>query len=280
MGDISIVELQKVSRLLLEHMSDLRKDLESKSKEEADFYEKTEDDRVANVAEWSRLGILQRMVGVGARRFGEHKSILTDYFVSKTMLVAWEFAKKLAARIYVELGKMDADISAFGQKINEALDETERMVTAQRKVNKGLEDYKSAIIEVSEEEMMSDFEVELKTDKVEMPNIARQIRERILPLGDFVSFGRLACDIDVDIIKDAFDLRLTIPVGTTATVLCPEALKAVSVEMAAGRLNRTGPVFKEKERNRKPDPELTRYNPAEPIELSSGTYRLIYRLRK
>ena len=82
------------------------------------------------------------------------------------------------------------------------------MVTAQRKVNKGLEDYKSAIIEVSEEEMMSDFEVELKTDKVEMPNIARQIRERILPLGDFVSFGRLACDIDVDIIKDAFDLRL------------------------------------------------------------------------
>ncbi len=208
LGDISIVELQKVSRLLLEHMSDLRKDLESKSKEEADFYEKTEDDRVANVAEWSRLGILQRMVGVGARRFGEHKSILTDYFVSKTMLVAWEFAKKLAARIYVELGKMDADISAFGQKINEALDETERMVTAQRKVNKGLEDYKSAIIEVSEEEMMSDFEVELKTDKVEMPNIARQIRERILPLGDFVSFGRLACDIDVDIIKDAFDLRL------------------------------------------------------------------------
>lgn len=80
--------------------------------------------------------------------------------------------------------------------------------------------------------------------------------------------------------RDAFDLRLIIPVGTTATVLCPEALKAVSVEMAAGRLNRTGPIFNEKERNRKPDPEPTRYNPAEPIELSSGTYRLIYRLKK
>ena len=80
--------------------------------------------------------------------------------------------------------------------------------------------------------------------------------------------------------RDTFDLRLIIPVGTTATVLCPEALKAVSVEMAAGRLNRTGPIFNEKERNRKPDPEPTRYNPAEPIELSSGTYRLIYRLKK
>ena len=63
-------------------------------------------------------------------------------------------------------------------------------------------------------------------------------------------------------------------------MLCPEALKAVSVEMAAGRLNRTGPIFNEKERNRKPDPEPTRYNPAEPIELNSGTYRLIYRLKK
>ncbi|MBO4850605.1 MAG: DUF4339 domain-containing protein [Prevotella sp.] len=209
LGDVSIVELQKVSRLLLEYMSDLRKDLEIKSKEEADGNARIEEERIANVVEWSRLGILQRMVGVGARRFGEHKGILTDYFVSKTMLVAWEFAKKLAARVYVELGKMDADISAFGKKINDALDETERLVTAQRKVNKGLEDYKSAIIEVSEEEMMGDFEVELITDKVEMPNIARQIRERILPMGDFINFGRLANDIDIDIIKDAFDLRLS-----------------------------------------------------------------------
>ena len=208
-GDVSIVELQKVSRLLLEYVTEMRKDLEKKSKEEADAYAKVDEDRMANIAAWSRLGILQRMVGVGARRFSDHKEILTDCYVTKTMLVAWEFAKKLAARVYVELGRMDADISAFGQKINDALDETERLVTAQSKVNKGLEDYKSAIIEVSEEEMMGDFEVELKTDKVEMPNIARQIRECILPLGDFVNFGRLSNDIDIDNIKDAFDLRLS-----------------------------------------------------------------------
>ena len=219
LGDVSIVELQKVSRLLLEHLSEIRKELEAKSKEEADFYAKTEDDRIANVIEWGRLGILQRMVGIGARRFAEHKGTLTDYFVSKTMLVAWEFAKKLAARVFVELGKMDADISAFGQKINDALDETERLVTAQRKVNKGLEDkdFKGAIIEVSEEEMMSEFEVDLKTDKVEMPNISRQIRDRILPQGDFVNFGRLANDIDIDIIKDAFDIRLSEIVKTKHT---------------------------------------------------------------
>ena len=56
---------------------------------------------------------------------------------------------------------------------------------------------------------MSEFEVELKVDKVDMPNIARQIRESVLPEGDFVNFGRLATEISVDDIKDAFDIKLS-----------------------------------------------------------------------
>ena len=182
--------------------------METKSKEEKENYEAIDMDRSDNVSEWSRLGVLQNMIGKGAKRYAEHQEILTDYYTSKTMLVAIEFAKKLAARVYIEMGKMDADISAFGQKINDAIDETERLVTAQRKVNKGLEDMKGAIIEVSEDETMSEFEVELKVDKVDMPNIARQIRESVLPEGDFVNFGHLANDISVDDIKDAFDIKL------------------------------------------------------------------------
>ena len=81
-------------------------------------------------------------------------------------------------------------------------------------------------------------------------------------------------------IQPQLDLRLTIPVGTTASVLCPRELNAESVEMAPKNLNRTGLVFNEKQRDRKPDPEPERYKPTEPIELSSGTYRLIYRLKK
>ena len=208
-GDVSIVELQKVSKLLLEKITEIRADLETKSKEEKENYDAVDSDRSNNVTEWSRLGILQRMVGIGAKRYAEHQEILTDYYTSKTMLVALEFAKKLAARVYIEMGKMDADISAFGQKINDAIDETERLVTAQRKVNKGLEDMKGAIIEVSEDETMSEFEVELRVDKVDMPNIARQIRESILPTGDFINFGHLANDISVDDIKDAFDIKLS-----------------------------------------------------------------------
>lgn len=208
-GDVSIVELQKVSKLLLERIGEKRSELEAQSKTAKEEYEAFDADRKDNVAEWSRLGILQRMVGVGARRYADHQSILTDYYTAKTMVAALEFAKLLAARVFVEIGKMDADVMAFSQKINEALEETERLVGAQRKVNKGLEDYKSAIIEVSEDEAMVEFEMELKTDKTDMPNIARQLREVILPQSEFVNFGNLANEIAVDDIKDAFDVKLT-----------------------------------------------------------------------
>ncbi|MBR2881429.1 MAG: tubulin-like doman-containing protein, partial [Prevotella sp.] len=209
LGDVSIIELQKVSKLLLERMGEIRTELEAKSKTAKEDYEAYDQDRMDNVTEWSRLGILQRMVGAGARRYADHQGILTDYYTAKTMLVAWEFAKQLAAKVFVELGKMDADILSFSQKINEAIEETERLVTAQRKVNKGLEDMKGAIIEVSEDEAMTEFEVELKTDKIDMPNISRQLRESILPQEDFINFGRLANDITIDDIKDAFDIKLT-----------------------------------------------------------------------
>ena len=208
-GDVSIVELQKVSKLLLECVGEIRTNLDKKANDEKNNYDICDQDREATVEDWSKLGILQRMVGKGARLYADHQNILTDYYTSKTMLLAWEFAKKLAAKLSVELGKMDVDISAFGQKINDAIEETERLVAAQRKINKGLEDMKGAIIEVSEDDTMNEFETDLRTDKLDMPNIARQLRESILPKTEFVNFGNLANEISIDDIKDAFDVTLT-----------------------------------------------------------------------
>lgn len=207
-GDISIIELQKVSKLLLERITEIRKDIEEQANKELEEFEAIDLERRDNVTEWSQLGLLQRMVNKGSRMYADHQEILTDYYTCKTMLIAWEFAKKLAAKLFVELGKLDADISAFGQKINDAIEETERLIAAQQKVNKGLEDMKGAVIEVSEEEQMASFEVDLKVDKIDMPNIARQLRESILPQTEFTNFGNLATSISVDAVKDAFDLKL------------------------------------------------------------------------
>lgn len=209
LGDVSIVELQKVSKLLLERMGEIREELEQKANEEKKNYEACDEDRIASVEDWSRLGILQRMVNKGARLYADHQNILADFYTCKTYLAAWEFAKKLAARVFIDLGKMDADIANFGQKINDAIEETERLVVAQRKVNKGLEDMKGAIIEVSEDESIKQFEIDITVDKIDMPNIARQLRDSILPDTEFTNFGNLSNDISIDAIKDAFDVKLS-----------------------------------------------------------------------
>lgn len=98
----------------------------------------------------------------------------------------------------MELSQMDAEISAFGQRITDAIEATEKLISAQRKVNKGLEDMRGAVIEVCEDEAMKVFENDLAIDKVEMPNIARQIRAAILPDREFISFGNILPDINVD----------------------------------------------------------------------------------
>lgn len=208
-GDISIVELQKISRLLIERVGETRKDLDTKFKKEQEENEAICRDRDDNVSDWVNKGFLNKKVfGGNTNSLSDHQEILTDLFTSKTMLVALDFAQKLATRLFIEVGKLDADISAFGQKINDAIDETERLVAAQRKVNKGLEDMKGAIIEVSEEEVMSEFESDLRIDKVDMPNIARQLRDAILPKGEFTNFGVLASEISTDIVCNAFDIQL------------------------------------------------------------------------
>lgn len=209
LGDISIIELQKVSKFLLEKIGEIRKKIEDKITKENDEFEIIDKDRHANVNEWASKGFLSKKVFSGTTNsFTEHQGILTDYFTCKTMQEAWQFAKKLAARLFVDFGKLDADISAFGQKINDALTETERLVAAQKKVNKGLEDMKGAIIEVSEEDCMSNFESDLRIDKIDMPNIARQLREAILPQTDFTTFGNLANALSIDDITKAFDIKL------------------------------------------------------------------------
>lgn len=208
-GDISIVELQKISKLLLERIAETRKSLDEKLEKEHEELEAIIQDRDSNVLEWVNKGFLNKKVfGGNTNSFAAHLEILTDFYTCKTMIHAWEFAQKLAAKLFVELGKLDADISSFGQKVNDAIDETERLIAAQKKINKGLEDMKGAVIEVSEEDTMANFEADLRIDRIDMPNIARQLREAILPQADFTNFGNLSQMITVDTIRDAFDLKL------------------------------------------------------------------------
>ena len=208
-GDISIVELQKVSKLLIEKVSDIRQHIEEEIEKTDEDIDAINSDCKANVAEWSDLNLLQRLANVGNRIYARHQTDLADLYTARTMAVAFQFAKSLALKLLNEMQNMDADISAFSEIINKAISDTEALISAQQKVNKGIEDMRGAIVEVSEEETMQEFEVELKLDKTDMPGIATQLRQAILPQSPFVNFGRLATDISIDDIRDAFDIRLS-----------------------------------------------------------------------
>lgn len=208
-GDISIVELQKVSKLVIEKVTDIRQHIENEIIKTAEDIDAITNDCKANVSEWSDLNILKRIANVGNRIYARHQTDLADLYAARTMAVALQFAKSLALKLLNEIQNMDADISAFAEIINKAITDTESQISAQQKVNKGIEDMRGAIVEVSEEETMQEFEVELKLDKTDMPGMATQIRQAIIPPTQFVNFGRLATEISIDDIRDAFDLKLT-----------------------------------------------------------------------
>ena len=208
-GDISIVELLKVSKLLIEKVVEIRQHIEEEIDKTDEDISVIGNDCKANVEEWSDLNLLQRIANVGNRIYARHQTDLADLYAARTMAVALQFAKVLALKLLNEMQNMDADISAFSEVVNKAIADTEALISAQQKVNKGIEDMRGAIVEVSEEESMQEFEVELKLDKTEMPGIATQMRQAILPASPFVNFGRLATDISIDDIRDAFDLKLS-----------------------------------------------------------------------
>lgn len=208
-GDVSIVELQKVSKLLIEKVTDIRQHIEDEIQKNEEDVTAISDDCKANVAEWSDLNLLQRLANRGDRIYARHQTDLADLYAARTRTIALQFAKSLALKTLNAIQNMDNDISAFSEVINKAISETEALISAQQKVNKGIEDMRGAIVEVSEEETMREFEVELKLDKTEMPAIATQLRQAILPLSPFIDFGHLANDVSIDNIRDAFDIKLT-----------------------------------------------------------------------
>lgn len=207
-GDVSVVELREVSRVLLEYIAEVRQDIEVKIKDERINYEAVDNARSANVEEWSHLNIFERMVGKGAQRYADHQNFLTDYYTSKTMLVAWNFARMLASTLQQELTTLNKEISAFEDKMNGAIEKTEKQIFEQRKKNKGLEDTRGAIIEVSEEEKMGDFENALAADKTDMPSIAQQMRETIFN-EDFKNFGNLTFNFSNDRLIAIIETELT-----------------------------------------------------------------------
>ncbi len=209
LGDISINELQKVARLLLEKVEDIRADIDKRIDDNHATVEDIEADCRDNVNKWANLSIAERILKVGNRIYGQHQTDLSDLYTARTMTVALQFARTLGLKVKNVLESMSTDISAFAEMINGAIKETDEMIAAQRKQNKGIEDMRGAIIEVSEDEEMEKFENWILTSRTDMNAIASKIRKAILPETEFTNFGRLLSEVGLDDIRDAFDFQLS-----------------------------------------------------------------------
>ena len=216
-GEISTVELSRVGEILSEYVAELKKeilDVEVEKNEEKLQESKANLDAIR--LDWSDARGLRVLVGLKKDKkdfYSDFQVELPYYFEARTKQVALAFAIKLQQVLVREFGALSAEINGFSKLVSDAIDETNRLITSQRKVNKGLEDMKGAVVEVSEEESMEEFEQELMLDKTGMAQTSRQLREAIITTS-FVSFGDLTSRLSVDDIKKAFDITLSEVVKT------------------------------------------------------------------
>lgn len=209
-GEVSIVELSRVGELLSEYVSEeLKKVIDKAITENNEETEGCTNNLTAIMSDWTNVGAWGKFITKKRDDYyAEYQEELGYYYTAKTKAVSLDFATQLVQTLGREIGALSAEINEFSKLISDAIDETNRLITSQRKLNKGLEDMKGAIVEVSEEESMEEFEVDLKLDKTSMLQISRQLREAII-VSDFISFGDLTTRISVESVQHAFDVTLS-----------------------------------------------------------------------
>lgn len=232
-GAISIIELSRIGELLATYVADdLKKKLDASVVTAKDNLEESDDILSDITADWTNVGFFGKFVTKKKEDiYVKYQDELGYNLELRTRLIGLDFARQLASELQREIGRMSDGINSFSKMLNDAIDETNRLITAQQKTNKGLEDMDGAVIEVSEEDRMMKYEDDIRFDKEGMANISRQLREAILPDSDFRSFGDLCNKINEKTIKRAFDITLSEKILTKHADLPPSSTKVLGLNI-------------------------------------------------
>lgn len=234
-GEVSALELSKVGELLAEYVrEDLKKAIDSAITENKDIFTEADDDLVAIEGDWGSVGIFGLIAKKKEGFYSEYCNKLAEYMEAKVNTVALEFARQLQLRLNRDISNMSEDINQFSSMINEAIDETNALIAKQRKINKGIEDMKGAIVEVCEDEQMIRFEDSLKHSKTDMSQIATSLRKAIIPETPFINFADFLMHVSKDTIKTAFDITLSDIVKAKHADLPASETKVLGLNVLAG----------------------------------------------
>lgn len=234
-GAISIMELSRIGELLASYVADdLKKKLDASVNSAKDNLQESDDILSDITTDWAEVGFFGKFVTKKKEdHYVKYQDELAYNLELRTRLIGLDFARQLASELQREIGRMSDGINAFSKMLSDAIDETNRLITAQQKINKGLEDetMEGAVIEVSEEERMVKYEDDIRFDKEGMGNIARQLREAILPDSDFRSFGDLCNKVNEKTIKHAFDITLSERILSKHADLPPSSTKVLGLNI-------------------------------------------------
>lgn len=232
-GNISIFELSKIGETLSSYVAtDLNKKLdEAFGKCKTDL--KESDDILSDITgDWASVGFIGKFITKKkADHYAKFQDELAYNLELQTRLVGLDFARLLRSELQREIGRMSDNIATFSKMLSDAIDDTDKLITRQQKTNKGLEDMRGAVIEVSEEERMANYEQEISLDKEGMREVARQLREEILGDVEFRDFGSLLERINEKAIKHAFDVKLSQIIETKHADLPASSTKVLGLNI-------------------------------------------------
>ncbi len=232
-GHISIIELSRIGELLAGYVADdLKKKLDASIDDVKNKLKDSESTLNDIATDWAHVGFFGKFVTKKkADYYAEYGKELAYCLELRTLVFGLDFARQLSSELQREIGHMSDDINSFSKMLSDCIDETNRLIAAQQKVNKGLENMSGSVIEVSEEERMEKYEEEIRYDKEGMANVCRQLREEILPDVEFKNFGDLLTRINEKTVKHAFDVKLSEIIQAKHADLPPSSTKVLGLNI-------------------------------------------------
>lgn len=232
-GEISVVELVKVSEMLLEYVSDeLKQMLDDKINANNEDLAASEAGCAAALMKWKDASkVFNVITNNKEKAYTDFQQELAYLLEDRTKQYAYQFAIQEQQVLAQVISDMCSDIAAFASLLTESIKETSRLISAQAKKNSGLEDMQGAVVEVSEEMKMLEFEQKLLLDRQTMSQMARDVREAIIPNTPFLNFADFALRMNVGTFTHAFDTVLSAKVKLKHDMLPKTATKVLGLNI-------------------------------------------------
>ncbi len=143
----------------------------------------------ANKREWSKLGVLSRMVGKDDNIFDAQGEVLTQLYIIRTRIEGLDFQKRLMQALIAELSALSAEIGRANSMIAESLKAFNDQMAA-RCADTGAADLQKQVIRFYEPEKVKDFAKALVRDRGEQQKQTATVRNEVAKLlGDTQNFA-------------------------------------------------------------------------------------------